>query len=363
MVDTTLNNTTGSRSDRPDNWVALFAMGFAAGMGVILAVSTLSDQGSLTGYLRSDRLSGEERPTARVSLSLLPTDLNAPLDSATDESDNATPQPRATNRRLSPSGDVMTVADLESEFMALDYRLDDIRAQTMTVPRVIAASVPGDLEEIQEIDRRKAVFFKMLLPLVLITNERLVVDRKRLEVLREREMTGKSIAPKDAAWMAKQFESYRVDAGQWDLLLRRVDEVPPSLALAQAAVESGWGTSRFAREGNALFGQWVWGEGAEGLVPEQREDGMTHKIKVFDTPLDAVSAYIKNLNTHRAYRSLRDIRAKMRREGSTLNGAALAAGLESYSEKGHEYIDLIRGIIAANELRALDRAKLRNPKA
>ncbi|MAX48066.1 MAG: hypothetical protein CMM78_07640 [Rhodospirillaceae bacterium] len=363
MVDTTIDTNTGGRSNRSDNRAALFAMGFAAGIGVILAMSTLSDQGSLTGYLRSDRLSGDERPTARVSLSLLPTDLNAPLDTATDQTDDATTQPRATNRRLSPSGDAMTVADLESEFTALNYRLDDIRAQTMTVPRVIAVSVPGDLEEIQEIDRRKAVFFKMLLPLVLITNERLAVDRKRLQALREREMTGKSIAADDAAWMAAQFESYRVEAGQWDLLLRRVDEVPPSLALAQAAVESGWGTSRFAREGNALFGQWVWGEGAEGLVPEQRKDGLTHKIKVFDTPLEAVAAYIKNLNTHRAYRSLRDIRAKMRREGSTLNGVALAAGLESYSEKGHEYIELIRGIISANELRPLDKAKLRNPQA
>jgi Bax protein len=336
-------------------------MGFAAGIGVILALSTLNNSGSLTDHLRSDRLSGDEAPTARISLSLLPTDLDAPLKTASVQPEDS-PAPRPTNRQLSPSGASMTVADLESEFSALNYRLDDIRDQRSTVPRVIAASVPGDMEDIQQVDRRKAVFFKMLLPLVLITNERLAEDRARLENLRERELTGKSIAPKDATWMAEQFQSYRVDPGQWDLLMRRVDGVPPSLALAQAAVESGWGTSRFAREGNALFGQWVWGDSADGLVPENRKDGLTHKIKVFDTPLEAVAAYIKNLNTHRAYRSLRDIRAKMRRNGGTLNGAALAAGLESYSEKGHEYIDLIRGIISANELRPLDKATLRNPR-
>ncbi|MDF1748883.1 MAG: glucosaminidase domain-containing protein [Alphaproteobacteria bacterium] len=362
MTDTTISNNSTGRSGWPDNWAALFAMGFAAGIGVIVALTTLNNHGSLTGYLRNDRLAGDERPTARIALSLLPTDLSKPLRTANIQSEN-TPEPRATNRRISPTGESMTVADLESEFSSLNYRLDDVREQNTNVPRIVAASVPADLDNIQEIDRRKAVFFKMLLPLVLITNERLENDRARLEALREREMTGKSISPKDSKWMAAQFESYRVEPGQWDLLLRRVDGVPPSLALAQAAVESGWGTSRFAREGNALFGQWVWGESADGIVPEQRQDGMTHKIKVFETPLQAVAAYIKNLNTHRAYRSLRDIRAKMRREGITLNGAALAAGLESYSEKGHEYIELIRGIISANALRPLDKAKLRNPRA
>jgi len=136
-----------------------------------------------------------------------------------------------------------------------------------------------------------------------------------------------------------------------------------SLALAQAAIESGWGTSRFAREGNALFGQWVWGEAAKGLIPEDRQDGMNHKIRAFESPLEAVTSYIRNLNTHRAYRHMRDIRATMRSEGRMPDGHVLAEGLEAYSEKGRDYIDLVRDIIAANDLRALDHATLRNSEA
>lgn len=252
----------------------------------------------------------------------------------------------------------LTVAALESEFEGLGYDLKSVRANQAEVPRVLPASVPHDLPEVQEVNRKKALFLRMVLPLVLTTNERLLEQRARLTDLHKRAEAGEEIIGADKIWLGKMFESYKTEPGDFDALIKKVDVVPPSLALAQAAVESGWGTSRFAREGNALFGQWVWGDEAKGIVPEKRQEGKTHKIKAFDTPLAAVAAYIKNLNTHRAYRKLRAIRAELRAQGARLNGAHLAEGLEAYSEKGMEYVDLIRGIISHNKLRPLDRARL-----
>lgn len=257
-----------------------------------------------------------------------------------------------------PAAEEITVAALETTFDGLGYDLQQVRAQQADVPRILPAAVPHDLSDIQEVNRRKALFLRMVLPLVLMTNERLLAQRDRIKELQKQVGEGGTPSEADAAWLAEMFETYRVEPGDFKTLLIRVDVVPPSLALAQAAVESGWGTSRFAREGNALFGQWVWGDDAEGIVPEARQEGKTHKIKSFDTPLEAVAAYIKNLNRHNAYRKLRQIRAALRAQGARLNGAHLAEGLEAYSEKGMEYVKLIRGIIATNKLRPLDRARL-----
>lgn len=366
MTDATMMGGMPTQVGRNERWIPLFGLGFAAGVGAVLAVSLLQTPLSLTDTLRRDRATVELPAAPRIPVSLLPTDLSpppVPVEVSTVEPVNV-PAPELPARDVSaapvPS---VNVAALEEEFDALDYRLSDIRDRISDVPRLVAESVPADLEEIQDIPRRKAVFFKMVLPLVLIANERLEADRARIVELREQEESGASLNAEDSAWLSEQFDRYRVEEGDWDVLLRRVDVVPPSLALAQAAIESGWGTSRFAREGNALFGQWVWGDDADGIVPEQRVEGMTHKIRAFDTPLQAVMAYIKNLNTHRAYRGFRDIRANLRRQGASINGMTLADGLESYSEKGSEYIDFVRSIISVNKLRPFDRARLRDARA
>lgn len=366
MTDATMMGGMPPQLGRNERWLPLFGLGFAAGVGAVLAVSILQTPQSLTDTLRQDRASIEVPAAPRIPVSLLPTDLSpppSPVDASTP-AEISVPVPELPARDISaapvPS---FSVASLEEEFDALDYRLSDIRARVSDVPRLVAESVPADLEEIQDIPRRKAVFFKMVLPLVLIANERLEADRLRIAELREQEESGATLSAEDSDWLAEQFEMYRVEEGDWDILMRRVDVVPPSLALAQAAIESGWGTSRFAREGNALFGQWVWGDDADGIVPEQRVEGMTHKIRAFDTPLQAVMAYIKNLNTHRAYRDFRDIRANLRRQGAGINGMTLADGLESYSEKGREYIDFVRSMIFTNKLRPFDRAKLRDARA
>lgn len=391
MTDATLTDMPGGldrppRGRRSDNWIALFGLGFSAGVGVMLAVSLLQTPGSLTDSLRKDRAQAIIPPIQQIPVALLPTDLSPPPEAAAlspntlpdtvpdalrdtpardltpevSAAPEATPEPPAA---LEADDTQMTVAALEAEFESLDYDLTDIRTRIAAVPRLSAAMVPGDLEGMVDIPRRKDVFFRFMLPLVLIANERLEADRVRLFSLKESWEAGRPYGTADLEWLTAQFESYRVDFEDWDALLRKVDVIPPSLALAQGAIESGWGTSRFAQEGNALFGQWVWGEDANGIVPAERQEGMTHKIRAFDTPLDAVIAYIKNLNTHRAYRELRSIRATLREQGAGMNGLTLAEGLEAYSEKGRDYIRDIRRIIHANELRPLDAAKLRDARA
>lgn len=145
-------------------------------------------------------------------------------------------------------------------------------------------------------------------------------------------------------------------------LLRRVDIVPPSLALAQAANESAWGTSRFAREGNNLFGQWCYTPGC-GLVPMRRELGGRHEVKRFDWPYDSVASYVHNLNTHPAYRGFRQTRESLQDESQTLSGLALLDGLRSYSERGPEYLTAIRNIIVKNDLQSRDVRNFSFPEA
>ncbi|MFQ5466752.1 MAG: glucosaminidase domain-containing protein, partial [Kiloniellaceae bacterium] len=137
----------------------------------------------------------------------------------------------------------------------------------------------------------------------------------------------------------------------------RVDGVPPSLAVAQAAIESGWGTSRFAAEGNALYGQWTE-EGAQGMVPANRKPGRTYAIQRFKSLSASVEAYLRNLNTHRAYRAFRRARAIQRRTGGVVRGAPLAPELRAYSQEGMKYVQTILSIIDKNGLDALDRTAL-----
>jgi Bax protein len=132
-------------------------------------------------------------------------------------------------------------------------------------------------------------------------------------------------------------------------LLQRVDVVPVSLVLAQAAKESAWGRSRFAREGNNLFGEWCFTAGC-GMVPRRRESGKTHEVETFPSVRAAVASYIHNLNSHPSYRMLRSIRASLREAGKPLNGLALARGLEAYSAQGSDYVASVRDIIRKNRL-------------
>jgi uncharacterized FlgJ-related protein len=142
-------------------------------------------------------------------------------------------------------------------------------------------------------------------------------------------------------------------------MLYRFDVIPPGLVLGQAAYESGYGTSRFAVEGNALFGEWTYG--GAGMTPsQQRKELGDHRIAAFDWPFDSVRSYFINLSAHPAYEPLRRLRADLRAKGKPLDSLALADGLVKYSERGQDYVDELKGIIRVNKLDVADHAKLRD---
>jgi Bax protein len=204
---------------------------------------------------------------------------------------------------------------------------------------------------------RKAAFFGYFLPIVDNQNRAIQKTRQRLH---DWYQNRDEISAQDAGDISKIADRYRIDDFEiendknWEILLNRVDIVPPSLALAQAANESAWGTSRFARKGNNFFGQWCFKKGC-GLVPKKRDANKTHEVAAFDSPQESVKMYIRNLNSNSAYKSLRDLRARLRESDKPVTGHALAAGLNRYSERGAEYVSELREMIEYNKLSTYDR--------
>jgi len=246
-----------------------------------------------------------------------------------------------------------TVEGLRAAFADAGYNLEEVRSSRKAVPRLRLVMLPRDLPDIRDVRDRKGLFLLLALPLVLEANAHVAVERQRLLYVRDRLARGRHLPQGLKNWLGRLAARYKTPRDRIDLLLRRVDTVPPSLALAQAATESGWGTSRFAVRGNAIFGQWTTG-GGRGMVPLERPEGETYKVRSFDRLIDSFSAYLLNLNTHRAYREFRKTRAELRSAGKPLDGAELAGELLAYSEKGEEYVDLLRGIIRRNRLAPLD---------
>lgn len=250
----------------------------------------------------------------------------------------------------------LNVATVNRLYDGLGYGLDTVRTETV-VPRLFLASVPKGLKDVRDVDLRKSLFLRMTLPLILKVNEEIANDRARLKALIEARDQGRALRPEDRRWLEEKSAWYGLKSPDMDKLLIRMDIIPPSLALAQAAEESGWGTSRFARLGNALFGQWTT-DSDNGIVPLKRDEGKDHAIKAFPDLLMAVRAYARNLNTHRAYREFRERRAALREEGKRPTGPALAPTLLRYSERGEAYVESLYIIMRANDLMAFDTAVL-----
>ena len=211
-----------------------------------------------------------------------------------------------------------------------------------------------DFSEYRDTTEKKAAFFSFLYPRIVLANSRILIERDYLESLADKE----TLTSKEYNWLAQQSERLRVDAEpgsdeQFALLRKRLDVIPPSLILAQAANESAWGTSRFATKGNNLFGQWCFSKGC-GLVPLSRIEGASHEVAKFSSPYRSVRAYIQNLNRHPTYQLLRDVRLKDRRDNAPLSGLELAEGLLGYSERGEDYIEEIRAMIHYNNLEFYD---------
>lgn len=228
------------------------------------------------------------------------------------------------------------------------------------VPVISITRFPADMDTL-DVDERKALFFRSLLPMLLAENARL---RQKNRTLRAWFEQGE-LPPDSPRWRRVQAlgERYRVegdpnDPGFRAALLRRVDAVPVDMALAQAAKESGWGTSRFTREANNLFGVWTWNE-EQGLRPERRPEGATHFVRVFPDLETSVRNYVYTLNVGDAYDDLRRMREQRRAAGQPLRGLEMAEGLGRYSERGHAYVEEIRQMIRSNELEALHQQELR----
>lgn len=218
-----------------------------------------------------------------------------------------------------------------------------------------------DFAEIVDVEEKKQEFFNFLQPFVDAQNQRIQEQRESLLAITAKlERTGQ-LTHQDQALLNELSEDYGVETDNiadeldivMELLLRRVDLLPPSLVLAQAANESAWGTSRFALEANNYFGQWCYSEGC-GIVPSRRGASATHEVQAFDSVEAAVAAYFRNLNTFSSYRELRLIRESLRASSSPIDGISLAQGLESYSERGTEYISELQDMIRYNDLLELD---------
>lgn len=252
--------------------------------------------------------------------------------------------------------DVRGADTLSDLYAQMDYHLQDVREGLIDVPRILLHRMPDDLATVESAAARKALFFRTLLPLMLDANEAVLRDRARLIALEQRLAAGETISSREQAWLERLAQRYEVDGVNYQQLLRRVDAVPPSLAMAQAAIESGWGTSRFAREGQALFGQKVFNPDA-GMTPASGDED-DYQIHAFNGLAEGVRAYVHNLNTHNAYREFRDRRAGLHVQNRPLDGYELAATISKYSERGPDYIRDVRAMIQSNQLRAFDGARL-----
>lgn len=276
----------------------------------------------------------------------------------------AEPLPRSAWQELGLASDAPTLQrvyardaeGLENLFAEHDYRLRDVK-NGAGVPRLSVTALPHDMEAIADSDVRKRLFLRTLLPLVLQANAELRQARAKVIAALDARAAGR-LGATDALWLDSLAEWYGAAPDDAADLLSRIDAVPPSLALAQAAQESGWGTSRFALGANALFGQRSWGDDAEGLVPAaaKRDD---FKVRGFPDLMSAVRSYLHNLNSHRAYQDLRQRRARARTLGTPLHALNLVGGLKRYSEEGQDYVLALSELIRSNDLQALDGVTLR----
>ena len=217
-----------------------------------------------------------------------------------------------------------------------------------------------DFGKIEDVRERKAAFFAFLEPFSKAANEEVLAARHRLQTLRERSGSV-PLNRRDLTWLSKMESAYGLPVAdgeeeaevRMERLLRRVDIIPPSMALAQAALESGWGTSRFAREGNNLFGIWCYEPGC-GMVPRQRPAGRTYEVAAYASPRACFEDYIRNLNTNEAYREMRDLRMGLRAAKEPVTGPVLIDGLVRYSQEGWIYIGKVRRVIQSNNLTRYD---------
>jgi len=245
----------------------------------------------------------------------------------------------------------LSASTIDQLFKDTDYNLKDVRKNKLVKP-VSLSLLPKEIKMIENVQKRKDLFIQIILPLVIKENNNIRLDRKKLFSILNKSKNTRI----EKVWLLKKFKQYGVVNKDLSTLKVRMDEVPISMAIAQAAKETGWGTSRFALEGNALFGQWTWS--GEGIKPAGADDDSTHKIMKFKVLQASVKAYQRNLNTHNSYKEFRSARAELRDRGKKLDSIILSQYLDRYAETGKKYVKILQLIIKQNQLTDFDDAKL-----
>ena len=274
------------------------------------------------------------------------------------EIEKKTEKPQLKVKRNNVAEVILPDLNLKTEtviqlFKDVDYDLGKVRNEKLVKP-IYFTQFPRDLDNLQSVQLKKETFIKIVLPLIVAENEKILDDREKLKVISEKKFT----SDLEKQWLRQKLLEYKVKKGNLDELMRRMDMVPVSIALAQAAKESGWGTSRFALEGNAIFGQWTWD--GQGIAPLKRDGDKNHKILKFPILRASVKAYKNNLNTHKSYLKFREKRNSLREKNKKITGLALTGTLKNYAQTGSEYTKILNQIITQNRLSDFEPVRLVN---
>ena len=261
-----------------------------------------------------------------------------------------------SDKQILGFGNNIDARTIISLFEEENYNLQDIRKGKAVEP-IFLSKLPTGIKQINNIDDRKKLFIKVILPLIIFENNKILEDRDNLnQIYRE-----KILNKKELSWLKSKFKEYRVKDENIEELKIRMDIIPPSLAIAQAAYETGWGTSRFAMEGNSLYGVRTWKKG-RGIVPNERTEEEKFEVLSYKIIRASISSYKKNLNTHQSYKEFREMRSQQRKKLRTISGLKLSQYLNKYSEIGYQYVDRLKKIIEQNSLTDFDDAVLSRKK-
>jgi len=246
----------------------------------------------------------------------------------------------------------LSASTIEQLFEDTKYNLESVKETKLINIGNSIDHLPNEMKKIESVKKRKNLFIQIVLPLIIEENTKIRLDRKKLFAILNKNNNSQS----DKEWLLKKFKQYGVNKNDLSTLKIRMDEIPVSLAIAQAAKETGWGTSRFAQEGNALFGQWTWS--GDGIKPAGADSDSKHKVAKFKVLKASVKAYQRNLNTHSGYKSFRKERAIQRDNQGKLNSLELVKHLDNYAETGVEYTKILKQIIQQNSLTDFDDVKI-----
>ena len=295
----------------------------------------------------------------KAKVSPKPIDKKKAISSADEKPEiKKNSDPKLEVKRRSVDEVILPNLNLKTEtvlnlFKDVEYDLGKVRSQKLVKP-IYFTQFPRDLDELQSTKLKKETFIKIVLPLIVAENERILADRQKLLTLSNKKFT----TDLEKQWLRQKLLEYKVKKADLKELKVRMDIIPTSIALAQAAKESGWGTSRFALEGNAIFGQWTWS--GQGIAPLDRESNKNHKILKFPILRASVKAYQNNLNTHKSYSKFRQKRLVLRDKNKKIIGLELTETLNNYAQTGSEYTKILNQIIKQNRLMDFEPVRLVN---